>query len=191
MKRLRVGYAQIVSEGFYLPERVTEAATFEACYAVHRRRVYGWCLRLGGGDTSFAEDVTHDVFVKLLVRLPHLDAQDDLGGWLYRVAVNAALRRLRREQSFWKRFLASHDDASPQPSPAELVERSEDAAAALLALRELPARERIVLGLKLIDGKSQREIAELLSMSEGYVSKLCARAWVRLRAAGWEDDDAA
>ena len=45
--------------------------------------------------------------------------------------------------------------------------------------------------MKLLDGKSGKEIADTLVMSEGYVSKLLARAWQRLRKAGWEVDDAA
>jgi len=43
--------------------------------------------------------------------------------------------------------------------------------------------------MKLLDGKSQREIAETLSVTEGYVSKIFARGWERIRAAGWEGDD--
>ena len=47
-------------------------------------------------------------------------------------------------------------------------------------------QERVVLALKILDGLSQREIAALLSLSEGYVSKLTARATARLGAQGWK-----
>jgi RNA polymerase sigma-70 factor (ECF subfamily) len=165
--------------------------TFEACYEAHRRRVFHLALRFGGGNASFAEDVTHDVFVKLLEHLPSLDERDDLGGWLYRVTANLSLTRLRRSRSILARFLPAYG-AEARPSearPDELFEQREEAAAAMDTLGRLPPRERVVLAMKLLDGKSQREIAEALRMSEGYVSKLLARAWEKVRAAGWEGPD--
>lgn len=165
-------------------------ATFEACYAAYRERIYRWCLRYGGGDAGWAEDVTHDVFVKLIEHLPDLENPEDLGGWLYRVTANLSLKRLRRDQSVvgWLRraYAAAPERA---PAPDALFEGHEQAASAMATLRALPPRERMVICLKVLDGKSQREIAEALSMSEGYVSKLAARAWARIRASGWEVDD--
>lgn len=164
--------------------------TFEACYEAHRQRVYHLCLRYGGGNPSFAEDVTHEVFLKLLEHLPRLDNPDDLGGWLYRVAANLSLTHLRRSRSILARFLPAYRStvAHAEPAPDELFEQREAAAAAMRTLRQLPPRERVVICMKMLDGKSQKEIAETLSVSEGYVSKLLARAWQRIRAAGWEGD---
>jgi RNA polymerase sigma-70 factor (ECF subfamily) len=71
----------------------------------------------------------------------------------------------------------------------DLLVRHQAASAAVEVMRALPARERVVLYMKLLDGSSQKDIAATLSMSEGYVSKLLARAWARIRAAGWEGDD--
>ena len=44
--------------------------TLEECYATHRAFVFHRCLRYGAGDVAFAEEVTQDVFVKLLEHLP-------------------------------------------------------------------------------------------------------------------------
>jgi RNA polymerase sigma factor (sigma-70 family) len=165
--------------------------TFTACYEAHRDSVYHLGLRYGGGDRSFAEDLTHDVFVRLLEHLPELNETHDLGGWLYRVAANLALSRRRRARSIVRRFLPDYGRlvAGEEPAPQLLFEQREAAALAVTALGALPARERVVLCMKVLDGKSQREIAGLLSLTEGYVSKVYARAWARLRAAGWESDD--
>jgi RNA polymerase sigma-70 factor (ECF subfamily) len=165
--------------------------TFEACYRAHHARVYHHCLRYGGGNASFAEDVTHDVFLKLLEHLPALDERHDLGGWLYRVAANLAVTRLRRSRSIVRRFLPAYRRSVAEVEPAldAAFEQREAASGALATLRTLPPRERVVLCMKLLDGKSQREIAATLSLTEGYVSKLYARAWQRVRAAGWEGDD--
>ncbi len=166
-------------------------ATFERLYETHRREVYQWALRFGGGRTTWAEDVTHDAFLKLWQHLERVDTEEELGGWLYRVTANLALSRLRRDRSFTSvlaRFF-TEDEEPTDAADAELTLK-EDAREAVEALRGLPPREAMVLTMKVMDGKSQREIAEALSMSEGYVSKLAARGWDRLRAAGWEVSDA-
>jgi RNA polymerase sigma-70 factor, ECF subfamily len=181
-----------------LPFAVSDAACvgrdgterFEALYAAHRDGVYRLGLRFGGGRSAWAEDLTHEVFLKLLANLPSLDAPDDIGGWLYRVTANLAISALRREQS-WKGKLERLFVGEPatEPPPDEALAREEEAAAAVVALRALPGPERVVLTMKVLDGMSQKEIASALSMSEGYVSKLVTRSWSRLRAAGWEDSD--
>jgi RNA polymerase sigma-70 factor (ECF subfamily) len=163
------------------------AAVFERAYGAHRRDVYRWALRFAGGRSGWAEDLAHDVFIKLLEQLPRLDASADLGGWLYRVTANLALSRLRRDRSLASRlarFFTQEEDCGAAPD--DPLTLREDAAAVLEALQRLPPREAVVLTMKLVDGKSQKEIAEALEMSEGYVSKLVARGAERIRAGGWE-----
>jgi RNA polymerase sigma-70 factor (ECF subfamily) len=163
----------------------------EDCYERHRNEVYRLCLRYGGGRCGWAEDVTHDVFIKLIERLPELEDPSALGGWLYRVTSNLCISRLRRDRSVLTKIRTWISGQRDEAAPVDAVfERKEAARAALAALEELPARQRIVVCMKLLDGKPQKEIAELLAMSESYVSKLLARAYARLNAAGWELNDA-
>ncbi len=164
--------------------------TFEACYQAHRHRIYALGLRYGRGREMWAEDLAQDVFMKLLKELPQLEDHADLGGWIYRVATNAALSRLRRERSVLRSVHRLFSDDELEEAPEDRVEMSENAREAEKLLETLPPKERIALSMKVLDGRSQREIADLLGHSEGYVSKLLARAWERIRAAGWEMDDA-
>ena len=162
------------------------SALFESSYRAHRDDIYRLCLRYGGGRPAWAEDLTHDVFIKLLEHLRCLEDRDQVGGWLYRVAANLAVSRLRREQSLvgkLRTLLAGEDDRDRAVD--EAFEEHESAAAAMATLRALPARERVVLCMKVLDGRSQKEIADALDLSEGYVSKLCARAWDKVKEAGW------
>ena len=161
---------------------------FEACFRTHRDRVYRLGLRYGRGQGSWAEDLTQDVFMKLYSELPRLSAHEDLGGWLHRVATNAALSRLRRERSFLgrlDRLFESEGEVSDQGADTAM-EMSQTAREAQALLDGLPPKERVVLGMKVLDGMAQKDIAVALGMSEGYVSKLLTRAWEKLRAAGWE-----
>lgn len=177
---------------FAVSEPQTLRAAFSASWAEHHRAVFRQCLRYSGGDRTWAEDVTQEVFAKLWKSLPELDEQQDVGGWLYRVAANEAVSRLRKDSSLLGRIrrVASLEQARTPPSPETLFERHQAAARALATVRTLPPRERVVLCMKVLEDRSQREIAHTLSMSEGYVSKLTQRALARVRAAGWETDDA-
>jgi RNA polymerase sigma-70 factor (ECF subfamily) len=165
--------------------------TLEECYATHRAFVFHRCLRYGAGDIAFAEEVTQDVFVKLLEHLPHLRDAHDLGGWLNRVTANVAISRLRRERSFLGkvRTLWATADRADTDTARHVVERKQLAGHVLDALRTLPPRERVIVCMKVLDDASQREIARALDVSEGYVSKLLQRSLQRLAAAGWEVDD--
>ena len=79
------------SQTFDVPMPELQRVGFEEAWDAHRARVFHWALRYGAGDAAFAEDLTHDVFLKLWSRLPSLDAQDDLGGWLYTVTARLAV----------------------------------------------------------------------------------------------------
>jgi RNA polymerase sigma-70 factor (ECF subfamily) len=178
-----------ISASTPIPVDELEALAFDDVYRAERDRVYGWALRYSGGRGAWAEDVTHDVFLQLHKNLSRLD-RADLGGWLYRVTANRALSRLRHEASWVGRLGRLLTFQGGPLRPDEALERQDDAAAALRLLNTLPPKERMVLSMQVLDGHSQRDIARMLEMSEGYVSKLLTRAWAKIRAAGWEVDDA-
>lgn len=169
----------------------TRRALFDDCYRAHKAAIFRLGLRYGGGDDQWAEDLAHDVFVKLWEHLPRMSDPSDAGGWLYRVAANLAVTRLRRRR-WWARWVDQRVAARP-PADDRAAERRfeqrEEALRALETLRELPGKERVVVAMKVLDGLSQREIAETLGMSEGYVSKLVKRGLDRIRSEGWEVDD--
>lgn len=126
--------------------------------------------------------------MKLYQELPRLSAHEDLGGWLYRVATNAALTRLRQERSFLgrvERLWAGEDEAS-EGSADQKLQMDQTSREAQALMDALPPKERVVLGMKVLDGMAQKDIARELGMSEGYVSKLLTRAWEKIREAGWE-----
>jgi RNA polymerase sigma factor (sigma-70 family) len=163
-------------------------ATFEEVYREFAGQVFAWARRYAGGRIGWAEDVTHDVFVRAWLHRDELRA-GDVKGWLFRVTQNRAFTLLRREGTMrgWLQqavTAAWHGEAPATPEDA-LGER-QTAATATAALQALPGQERVVLALKILDGLSQREIAALLSLSEGYVSKLAARGTARLSAQGWK-----
>ena len=174
-----------------MAESAKAKAAFERCYEQHRARVFHWASRYAGGRSAWAEDLTHDVFVKLWQKLPELEGPEEIQPWLYRVTANLALTKLRSERTVGDllgRFF--RQDAEPAvPGPEQAFDDREDGATALKALQALPEKERVVLSMKILDGATQKEISTALGLSEGYVSKLVTRGEARLRAVGWEVGD--
>ncbi|MCP3097789.1 RNA polymerase sigma factor [Myxococcus sp. K15C18031901] len=165
--------------------------SFDTLYASHAEDVYVWAMRYAAGRSGWAEDVTHDVFLKAWEHQAWL-REEDVRGWLFRVTQNVAFSALRRERTFRQRIANLLFPAHPtetEATPEAALARRQAVRSATATLDRLPGQERVVMALKLLDDLSQREIAQMLSLSEGYVSKLMTRAQARLTAWGWEVDD--
>jgi RNA polymerase sigma-70 factor (ECF subfamily) len=173
------------SQTFDVPYPELQRVNFEEAWEAHRGRVFHWALRYGAGDRAWAEDVTHDVFLKLWRQLSQLANCDDLGGWLYTVTARMAVSRLRARNGLLT-VVQKWLQPTPAADPDEALHRRRTAHAALGALDKLPDRERVVLCMVALDGLSQREVSLRLRLSESYVSKLLQRAREQLRVLGWE-----
>lgn len=164
------------------------AASFEELYEQHRQTVYSWARRYCGSDPAEAEDLTSEVFIKLFMSMPEIDSTR-AGAWLHRVTANLAISRSRARRSLLNRLSAVFFERLPPPHPVTVLEAREEMTHVLDELGRLPARERVVVCMKVVDGMSQVEIAEELALSQGHVSKLLARGFARLRERGWELPD--
>jgi RNA polymerase sigma-70 factor (ECF subfamily) len=139
----------------------------------HAPRVFALARRMLG-ETAEAEDVTQETMLRLWRAAPDWQDRAALGTWLYRVASNLCIDRLRRRRQ---------QSAGPPPEVADeapgalgrLVAR--DRAAALsAALDSLPERQRLAVVLRHFEERSNPEIAEVLEVSVEAVESLLARA---------------
>lgn len=145
-------------------------------FEIHSRRVY----RLAFGITrslSDAEDVVQDVFVALPERLASFEGRASLGTWLHRVAVRAAMMRLRRE-----RFLETVPIELASRRAFGDVIRPVDRVALERALNAIPDEYRIVIWLKVVEGWKHSEIADALEITENTSYQRLHRARQMLRA---------
>jgi RNA polymerase sigma-70 factor, ECF subfamily len=134
------------------------------------------------GDHHEAEDVTQNVFVKLMPTLSSYEPQRaPFGAWLRRVAHNAAVDTVRGRRSTPVGDVQF--DLGESEDNVELVESMKQ------ALRRLPTDQRKVLILRHLVGLSPREIAGELDKTESAIHALHHRARGCFRAA-LEDLDA-
>lgn len=125
------------------------------------------------GSREDAEDVLHDVFLGLPEALQHYQERGQLESWLRRVTARAALMRIRSVRR--RREVEV-------PLDIEARALHEDSLALEHAVDELPDPLRVVLVLKMIEGYSHAEIAELLDISPRASEQRLYRAIQHLRA---------
>jgi len=127
-------------------------------------------------DQQIAEDLTSDVFTRLLTALHDGRAPETtLRGWLYGVAANVVndfhRQRYRRPQTELPETLAS-----PHGDPTEAAERTLQQNHLREALVELTLEQQDVLALRFGYDMPIRDVAETLGKSEGAIKQLQARA---------------
>ena len=131
------------------------------------------CLGLSADE---AQDVVHDAFLRLQRHLADGVAQDNIRGWLFRVAHNQARNR---QVSYHRRFAEPLEDAADfqtrQASPEQNLLRREKFRRLSAAMRELAESERATLLLR-AEGLRYREIAEVLGMATSTVADTVERA---------------
>ncbi|MGE5089070.1 MAG: RNA polymerase sigma factor [Candidatus Levyibacteriota bacterium] len=157
-----------------------EQDAFTELVVRYQRPIYNaayWILR----SADDANDVAQDVFLKVAERLDEFDSQYKFFSWIYRIAVNESLNRLRRnghEEPLDEEIeLPGAEGADPesQASDAELSRRIQR------ALMTMSSNDRTVLTLRHFSDCSYQEIAQVLDVDEGTVKSRLYEARQRLR----------
>jgi RNA polymerase sigma-70 factor (ECF subfamily) len=158
---------------------------FAALYELHRKRVYSLCLRMTG-DVHEAEDLAQDAFIHVFRKLDTFRGDSTFSTWLYRVAFNTVLMRLRKRQ------LRPISLDEPVRLDSSVVARdvgcsdlellgTVDRIALDRAIQELPPGCRTIFLLHEVEGYEHREIASLLRCSVGNSKSQLHKARLRMR----------
>ncbi len=141
----------------------------------HLERIVGFAYRLLG-DRSDAEDVAQDTFLRLWRHAHRWRPRARLTTWLFRVAYNLCIDRLRA-----RRETPSDPLPNPPANPAAHLQRSQVARIVGSALGTLPERQRTALALVYHQGLSNIDAAEVMDVSVEAVESLLARGRRGLR----------
>jgi RNA polymerase sigma-70 factor (ECF subfamily) len=143
----------------------------------HYEELTGYLTRRLGSPGA-AHDVVHDTYL----RLQGLDAVPEIRNpraYLFRVADNIALDRLRADGRRHSRFVAAElgeDRPSADPSAEEILTQRQRVRLLALAIDELPPRQREVFLMHKFDGLSHAEISRRLGITRSMVEKHVMRA---------------
>jgi RNA polymerase sigma-70 factor (ECF subfamily) len=154
----------------------------EAAFVEHEAKLLRYVSHLLGGVSSEAEDVVQEAFLRLHTQVQVKKKGDqirDVAVWLFRVAHNLAMdtgRKKTRRRKLQPKVVAKSqqraDDDQVSIDALGRLERAEACQQAMMQLDALPEAQRSVVVLKVIEGMTFKQIAQVTGTS---ASNACYR----------------
>ena len=157
-----------------------EMEAFEWLYNTYKHQLAGNLLKLVK-SSDIAEDILHDVFVKVWENRGKIDPERSFEGYLYRIAANMVAdfyRKVSKDRNYQQYLIAIQETVYQHID--ELLENKYRRELIDNALTELPPKCRTVFQLCKIEGRSYEEVSDLLQISPNTVSNHLNRANKRI-----------
>jgi RNA polymerase sigma-70 factor (ECF subfamily) len=164
-------------------------AAFEELLTRYSEKVGNLSLRITRSHED-AEEIVQDVFVTVYLKIKNFEGKSAFSSWLYRITVNTAFMKLRKRK---KHTAFSIDDLAYQEQVSQSEMRSETSDVDFIssrhemkgrleeAIERLPEDYRAIFILRDIDGLSNQEVGEILSISVPAVKSRLHRSRLMLR----------
>lgn len=137
-----------------------------------------------------AEEISQDVFVSIHQSLPKFKENAAFKTWIYRITINQALdfikakKRLKRFAFFTSLFNSFGTEIKHQSHqinhPGFLLEQKQAVQNLFALMNTLPTKQKTALILSKLEGKSQKEIGDIMNISPKAVESLIQRAKTNL-----------
>jgi RNA polymerase sigma-70 factor (ECF subfamily) len=153
-----------------------EMIAFEWLYNTYKHQLAGNLLKLVK-SSDVAEDILHDVFVKVWENRTKIDPERSFEGYLYRIAANMVAdfyRKISKDRNYQEYLIAIQETVYQHID--ELLENKYRRELIDKALTELPPKCRTVFQLCKIEGRSYEEVSNLLQISPNTISNHLNRA---------------
>jgi len=156
---------------------------FAQVYDLTVRSVFGIVLHVLR-DHAQAEEVTQEVYVEAWQQAARFDAgQGAVSTWLNTIAHRRAVDRVRSSERRTQREQrhAEQIPRQPVPNPSDIAIANDEALRVRAAMELLSESQRTAVQMAYFEGKTQREVAELLQVPLGTVKTRIRDAMQRLR----------
>ena len=159
-----------------------DRAAFAEVYDHFFRRVYNY-VRYRVNEPDAADDLTAQIFEQVLCHLAeYRPKRGPFAAWLFRIARNRVRDHLRHERRHPQVPLGSLEERiGDHTELADQVAAKQTRARALALVAELKEREREIIALKFGAGLTNRQIADLMDLSESNVGVILYRTLRALR----------
>ena len=150
---------------------------FARLYALHKDRVYSTAFYFSG-DHDTAQDLTQEIFVRVLHSLPSFRGDSRFGTWLYHLATNVCIDRRRKKQRSRIVPISDHEEVAgviAHDQADDSLRERELGSAVSRALESLGEPHRQAFVLRYVAGLSYEQIAEALGCSKGTVGSRLSR----------------
>ncbi len=154
---------------------------FETLYERYAEKVYRKCLSLVK-DPAKAEDFTHDIFLKLIIKIGSFKEEARFSTWLYSITYNYCMDQLRMNKKRAEKEIEEEMDI-PDDADEDAIfdEQNLDSRRLQRSIEKLTLEEKTILMMKYIDDLSIREISQIFKISESAVKMRLLRSRETLR----------
>jgi len=153
-----------------------DVASMSGIYEHRNRALFRFFYRLTGRQAP-AEDLTHEVFLRMIRYRHTYQTGDGFEAWMYRIARNAFadyVKKTRLETSAGEGEMEAVESANP--SQFESLAKQQDLATLHRALRRLPEEKRELILLSRFQGLSYEQIGRIVGCETGTVKVRVFRA---------------
>lgn len=160
-----------------------DVEAFRKLFELYGPRVKSYMMRQGA-DATTAEDLAQETLLTVWRKAQlYSDEKGSATTWIFTIARNLRIDRLRREVS-WQPLPENRDEeASDGPSPEEEVTERERRDKVRAVLATLPPDQSEVVTLSYVEGLSHSEIAERLGLPLGTVKSRMRLAYQKVKEA--------
>lgn len=154
-------------------------------YQLFSKKMFAVCLRYAQHQLE-AQDILQTGFIKVFSKGELYRGQGSLEGWIRRIIVNTAIETHRRNSvNFIAPIEPKHEDIAAQYTIQDDLQYQD----LLAVVKNLPVGYRTIFNLYAIEGYSHREIADMLSISEGNSKSQLSRArqWLKEKLLNMEE----
>jgi len=162
-----------------------QQSIFHRLYDTYHQDVFNFLFYLVK-DRTTAEDLAHEVYVRVLKSYDRFEGKSSEKTWLFSIAKNVAIDHFRKKQVRDKHAFTAFDWeteqlVSPIPSPEQFTELNDQLHQLLVALEECSGDQKMVIIMRFIQELSIQETAEILGWTPGKVKTTQHRALKNLR----------
>ena len=162
-------------------------ALFQQIVKDYSERIW-WVARRFVNSHEDADDLTQDIFLKIWTALPSFKGEAQVYTWVYRIAVNEAMDRLRREKvRAVLRFASLEAEMERRIDNDPWFDGSAAERALSKAIARLPEKQREVFILRYYDEMPYEEMSAVLETSVGALKASYHIAREKVEAALKED----
>lgn len=164
---------------------MVKEAIFHRLYDTYHQDVFRFLVYLVK-DRSIAEDLTHEVYMRVLKAYTQFEHKSSEKTWLFAIAKNVAIDYFRKQAVRERHHIAAFDweteqFIAPTVSPEQFVELDEEKQQLMQAIDLCTADQKMVIILRFIQQLSIQETAETLQWTEAKVKTTQHRAIKRLK----------
>jgi RNA polymerase sigma-70 factor (ECF subfamily) len=141
-----------------------DASAQQQLYTQYAGQMLGICYRYTKSMND-AQDVLQEGFINVFRNLHQYKQEGELGAWIRRIMVNAALNYLKQNKRYQADMLMQQEHLHPISGDDPVITLSAKELAELI--RQLPAGYQAIFNLHAVEGFTHVEIAQMLGISEG------------------------